>query len=101
MKGLGETSPFHRFTNPRRDKSVYFWSWGTYLLFNIKFIRLDKKTLNGSAIPMRFLVAPDIKRHEHGILYTCISAHAFVDISSNGQSQMDTEGVTVFFCVFF
>ena len=32
MKGLGETSPFHRFTNPRRDKSVYVWSWGTYLL---------------------------------------------------------------------
>ena len=33
MKGLGETSPFHRFTNPQREKSVYFWSWGTYLLF--------------------------------------------------------------------
>ena len=32
MKGLGETSPFHLFTNPRRDKSVYFWSWGSYLL---------------------------------------------------------------------
>ena len=26
------TSPFHWFTNPRRDKSVYFWSWGSYLL---------------------------------------------------------------------
>ena len=33
MKGLGENSPFHRFTNPRRDKSVYIWSWGSYLLF--------------------------------------------------------------------
>ena len=33
MKGLAETSPFHRFTNPRRDKSVYFWSRGSYLLF--------------------------------------------------------------------
>ena len=32
MIGLGETSPFHRFTNTRRDKSVYFWSWGTYSL---------------------------------------------------------------------
>ena len=32
MKGLGETSLFHRFTNPRREKSVYFWSWGSYLL---------------------------------------------------------------------
>ena len=32
MKGLDETSLFHRFTNPRRDKSVYFWSWGSYLL---------------------------------------------------------------------
>ena len=35
MKGLGGTSPFHRFTNPRRDKSVYFWSWGSYLLYNL------------------------------------------------------------------
>ena len=33
MKGLSETFPFHRFTNPRHDKSVYFWSWGSYLLF--------------------------------------------------------------------
>ena len=33
MKGLCETSPFHWFTNPRRDKSVYFWSWGSYLLY--------------------------------------------------------------------
>ena len=34
MKGLGGTLPFHRFTNPRRDKSVYFWSGGvSYLLF--------------------------------------------------------------------
>ena len=53
MKGLGETSPFHRFTPRRdksdlflvmgpspfiglrseRDKSVYFWSWGSYLLY--------------------------------------------------------------------
>ena len=32
MKGLSGTSPFHRFTNPRRDKSVYFLSWGSYLL---------------------------------------------------------------------
>ena len=31
MKGLGETSPFYWFTNPRRNKSVYFWSWGSYL----------------------------------------------------------------------
>ena len=31
-KSLGETSTFHCFTNPRRDKSVYFWSWDTYLL---------------------------------------------------------------------
>ena len=35
MKRLGETSPFHRFTNPRRDKSVYFWSWGSYLLSTV------------------------------------------------------------------
>ena len=33
MKGLGETSLFNRFANPRRDKSVYFWSWGSYLLY--------------------------------------------------------------------
>ena len=33
FKSLGETSTFHRFTNPRRDKSVYFQSWDTYLLF--------------------------------------------------------------------
>ena len=33
MKEIGGTSPFHQFTNPRRDKSVYFWSWGSYLLF--------------------------------------------------------------------
>ena len=32
MKGLNRTSPFHQFTNPRRDKSVYFWSWGSHLL---------------------------------------------------------------------
>ena len=31
MKGLGGTSPFHLFTNPRCDKSV--WSWGSYLLY--------------------------------------------------------------------
>ena len=31
MMGLGGTSPFHRFTNPRRDKSVYFWPWGSFL----------------------------------------------------------------------
>ena len=35
MKGLGETSPFHRFTYPQRDKLVYFWSRGSYLLFII------------------------------------------------------------------
>ena len=33
MKGLSETSPFHRFANPRRDKSVYCWSLGSYLLY--------------------------------------------------------------------
>ena len=33
MKGLGGTSPFHRFTNPRRGKSVYSWSWGSYLQY--------------------------------------------------------------------
>ena len=33
MKGLGRTSPFHQFTNPQCDKSVYFWSWSSYLLF--------------------------------------------------------------------
>ena len=38
MKGLGESSPFHLFTNPRPDKSVYFWSWGTYLLCMFYFI---------------------------------------------------------------
>ena len=38
MKGLGETSSFHRFTNPRRDKSVYFLVWGSYLLCKI-FVR--------------------------------------------------------------
>ena len=32
MKGLGKTSPFHRYTNPRLDKSVYFWPLGSYLL---------------------------------------------------------------------
>ena len=31
---LSETLPFHRFTNHRRNKSVYFWSWGSYLLYN-------------------------------------------------------------------
>ena len=35
-KGLGKTSAFHRFANPRHDKLVYFWSWGTYLLCNYK-----------------------------------------------------------------
>ena len=33
MKVLGGTLPFHRFTNPRRDKSVYL-SGHSYLLFN-------------------------------------------------------------------
>ena len=28
MKGPGETSPFRRFTNPRRDKSVLFLVMG-------------------------------------------------------------------------
>ena len=34
-KCLGKTSIFHRFTNPRRNKSVDFWLWGTYLLIYI------------------------------------------------------------------
>ena len=37
MKGLSEISPFHRFTNSRCDKSVYFWSWGSYLIFLLKW----------------------------------------------------------------
>ena len=41
MKGLSGTSPFRRFSNPRRDKSVYFWSWGSYLLFLNLFIIYD------------------------------------------------------------
>ena len=32
-KGLSKTSTFHRFTNPQRNKSIYFWSWGSYLLY--------------------------------------------------------------------
>ena len=36
LKGIGETSTFHRFTNPRRDKSVYFQSLGAY--FCAKFL---------------------------------------------------------------
>ena len=40
MKGLGETSPFHRFTNPRRDKSVYFWSRDSYLLYMWNMARI-------------------------------------------------------------
>ena len=43
MKGLGGTSPFHRFTNPRRDNSVYFWSWG--IQFTPIAYLLKKKTL--------------------------------------------------------
>ena len=35
-KGLGEITTFHRFANLRRDIAVYFWSWGTYLLWNYK-----------------------------------------------------------------
>ena len=27
---LGKARPFHRFTNPRRDKSVNFWTWSSY-----------------------------------------------------------------------
>ena len=42
MKRLGETSPFHWFTNPRRDKSVYFQSWCTYLLFMCWLHTCDK-----------------------------------------------------------
>ena len=41
MKELGGTSltsPFHRFTNPQSDKSVYFWSWDSYLLFTVTFV---------------------------------------------------------------
>ena len=34
----GEISPFHRFTNPRHDKSVYNWQWTSYLLFIRKSI---------------------------------------------------------------
>ena len=48
MKGLGGTSLFHRFTNPGRDKSVYFWSWGSYLLF-IE-IRYKNAALNRSNV---------------------------------------------------
>ena len=40
-KDLGITSTFHRFTNPRRDKSVYFWSWCEYLLFIATIIKLN------------------------------------------------------------
>ena len=35
MIGLGETSPFHWFTNPRRGKSVYFWPRGSYLYLSV------------------------------------------------------------------
>ena len=39
IKGLGETSPFYRFSYPRCDKSVYVRS---YYLFDIKFERLGQ-----------------------------------------------------------
>ena len=42
MKGLGETSPFLRFTNPRRDKSVYFLAMG--YLFTIYYIPVKTET---------------------------------------------------------
>ena len=49
MKGLGETSPFHRFTNPQRDKSVYFLSWSSNLLYindqSIAWTRLYETSL--------------------------------------------------------
>ena len=55
MKGLGETSPFHRFTNPRRDKSGYFWSCGTYLLFKRHCVQMNYPLARerGSIIDMK------------------------------------------------
>ena len=58
-----ETSPFHRFTNPRRDKSVYFWSWGTYLLCPVSnicfwqckfnnFIKFEVPLLHSKQVPL-------------------------------------------------
>ena len=32
-KGLGKTSTFHRFTNPRRDKSFFFFFVFFFCLF--------------------------------------------------------------------
>ena len=46
MKGLGGTSPFHRFTNPRRDKSVYVWTWGSlFTKYSLKIAKTREKWL--------------------------------------------------------
>ena len=47
MKGLDRTSPFHQFTNPRCDKSVYFWSWGSHLP---QFTCLNRIIDNGGSV---------------------------------------------------
>ena len=51
-KGFGKTSTFHRFTNPRRDKSIYFWSLGTHLLYLVGprgDVRVVSLMVNGNA----------------------------------------------------
>ena len=59
-KGLGKTSTFHRFTNPRRDKSVYIWSWGTYLLYTEYIVNMQKP------LPKQpYTLIPDaVRRHQ-------------------------------------
>ena len=52
MKELGEISLFHRFTNPRPDKSVYFWSWGSYFLFILAQRFCPEIPLNPAAAQM-------------------------------------------------
>ena len=44
MKGRGYTEPFIGLRS-ERDKSVYFWSWGGYLLYNTIITRNKSKNL--------------------------------------------------------
>ena len=82
MKGVGEISPFHWFTNPQCYKSVCFWSWGTYLLY--KTPGQEKTTLGdnffGGSRKVWSLVTCFKKQHCPLIL--CSFCHDFIHVHS-------------------
>ena len=60
MKGLGETLPFHRITNPWHDKSVYIWLERVYLLILLQVFGHELHVL---------ILSPKLKFADFNTLY--------------------------------